>query len=258
MFGKSYQPRCLVLKNILLTVQCEHWWNSLAVRHSSWIRYTILPQVGEVVWCGQDDAADFRPGPDLCWHRGTDQDPSRHTDNKAANLHVHHYSPISHFPPWRSTTRQREDTKLWITNCGTPVCVCLQVPPQAVAWRWKHWHTQTHTSGLYTSSHVLPCVWCLLWRSLWWWCLLLVPQKPASMASVFVCHLILTQMVCARLNNKNQTNKRKSTSDPWTVKDAGIILLHTKLRGYTHINSSIIHYIIRRIIHYIIMSNTFK
>lgn len=80
----------------LLTVKSKHWGNSLAVGYSGRIWYTILPQVGEVVWGGQHYAVYLRPCPDLCGHRGTHQDPSRYADNKAADLHVHHHSPVTH------------------------------------------------------------------------------------------------------------------------------------------------------------------
>lgn len=85
------------MRDGLLTVQCQHGGNSLAVRYSSWIRYAVFPQVGVVVWCCQDHVADFRPGPDICWHCGADQNPSTHTYYKAAYLHVHHHGPITHY-----------------------------------------------------------------------------------------------------------------------------------------------------------------
>lgn len=121
----------------VLTVQCKHWWNSLAVRYSSWIRYTVLPQVGEVVRCGQDYAVYFRPSPDLRGHGGTDQDPSSYTDYKADDLHVHHHSPVAHDrfkvePPDREKANQRNGTAATVQQC--------------LPWKFlPQWQTETQT-----------------------------------------------------------------------------------------------------------------
>lgn len=146
---------------ILLTVQCKHWWNSLAVRYSSWIRYTILPQVGEVVWSGQDYTVHLRPSPDLCGHGGTDQYPSRYADHKTANLHVHHHSPVTHAClEIECLDGEKGKTEQWRNNALRPLSA-PKVPPQ----------TKTHTEevewGLCTASQVLPrTAW--RWGSLWW------------------------------------------------------------------------------------------
>lgn len=124
-----------MLTYILLTVQCKHRWNPLAVRYSSWIRYTVLPQVGEVVWSGQDYAVDLRPSPDLCGHGGTYQDPSRDTDHKAADLHVHHHSPVTHACP-EPLHREKENP-----SKGTTTSVqgrLPDTPSSGAACKWKH------------------------------------------------------------------------------------------------------------------------
>ena len=148
----------LMLSDILLTVQVKQWWNSLAVRYSCWIRYTVFPQVGEVVWRCQDYAANLRPSPDLRWHRGADEDPSAHTDHKAANFHVHHHGPVAHV----GVAVQLLDGETREPNsrhCGTPLCPALTAQSSLLSCctpmkkKNPHWITDTRMTPFVVCVH---------------------------------------------------------------------------------------------------------
>lgn len=152
-----------MLKYILLTAQCKQWWNSLAVRYSSWIRHTILPQVGEVVWSGQDYTVNLRPSPDLCVQGGTDQDPSRYTDHKAADLHVHHHSPVTH----ACLEAEPLDREKANPSNGTRVPehklrdTCVSKSPSSG-------HKRLNVVCVHHHMFCLELWFCCFWRSLWW------------------------------------------------------------------------------------------
>lgn len=174
----------IIMPCALLTMQSQHWWNSLAVRYSSWIRYTILPQVGEVVWGGQHDAVDLRPCPDLCGHCGANHDPSCYTDYKAANLHVHHHSPVTH---------------AWLKV--EPLC---RERYNSTASDRKQWspagniHTIGHSWFVYIiTCFVLTCVSTVLWWPLWW-CVFCwyTTHEPNSMGAILFTIKLLLQTMC--------------------------------------------------------------
>lgn len=172
-----------MLKYTLLTVQCKHWWNSLAVRYSGWIRYTILPQVGEVVRSGQDYAVYLRPSPDLCGHGGTDQDPPSYADHKAANLHVQHHRPVTHALPWSRASRRR---KKCVDTCASGVdCPYKSLLGCCTQMETHTWGTHKRLNVVCVHHHMfcLELWFCCLVKVTLGMCLLLV-WASTSMGSV--------------------------------------------------------------------------
>lgn len=62
----------------------------LAVGHTGAVRYTIHPQVGVVVDCGEYSITYLREIPVLGRQSRTDQDPTRNTTQKTTNFYIHH------------------------------------------------------------------------------------------------------------------------------------------------------------------------
>lgn len=143
----------IIMIIVLLTVQCEHRWDSLAVRYTSGVRYAVFPQVGEIVRSGQDYTVHLRPCPNICGHCRADQDPPRNADHKAADLHVHHHSPVIHVcckvrPLRRKKTDSNKCTKLPVLQRNGLLCCLNKAPPQMIHETQKHQtNTDNQTSG---------------------------------------------------------------------------------------------------------------
>lgn len=91
-----YYFRTSFESSFVFTWKGHHGRIVLAVRNTSSVRYTIHPQVGVVVDCGEYSITYLREIPVLSGQSRTDQDPSTNATQKTAYFYIHH-SCATHF-----------------------------------------------------------------------------------------------------------------------------------------------------------------